>query len=283
MMAERPSYAELLEESLPPKDSPLYELNRDYALRAIDRGNQIADIVEERILVKGAKVLDLGSGDGGVSIAFALRGGQATSLEMSKERIDRMMVWASEKGVEVRPVLGDALNTQLADSEYDIITCNDLLEHVADGQKLAREIDRLLKPGGVLFLETQNRLSILEFLSDSHLRLLGITLLPTRLAAFYAEKIRRRTKHYSVGKIPTPGYVLRIFKNTSVEVTQIHVEDPRRKVLDPTLLRSGPRRRVIGVVNKLGLSGIVLRFVDSWLFRFIPGSIAFVGQKTWDH
>lgn len=278
-MAKKPSYHELLEESLPPKNSPLYQMNREYALAAIYRGNQRADLVERHVPIKGAKILDLGCGDGGISIAYALRGGQVTALDISARRIERMKVWASEHGVAVEGLVADALDTQLAGNEYHIINCNDVLEHVADGQKLAYEIDRLLKPGGVLFLETQNRLSIFEFLSDSHLRLFGITLLPTRWAAFYVEKIRRKTKKYSVGVVPTPGYVKKIFKKTSIAVTPVHVEDPRRKISDPKLLRSGPRRRVMEVLNKSGLSRFALMFVNSRLYQFIPGSIAFIGIK----
>ena len=151
---------------------------------------------------------------------------------------------------------------------------------MVEGQELAHEIDRLLKPGGVLYLATQNRLSIFEFLSDAHYRLFGITLLPRKLAAFYTVKIRRRSKTYDVGHIPTPGYVRRIFGNTSIAVTQVHAEDPRRKVEDPTLFRSGMRRRVVVALNELGLSRILLGFVDSRFFQFLPGSIIFVGIKS---
>ena len=278
-MKEKPTYRELLEEFLQESSICLRQANVDYALEAIDRGNLIADVMEKYIPIRGSKVLDMGCGEGGVAIAFALRGAEVTALDISPSRIERMKVWAAEHDTSVHGVVADVLETGLPGGQYDIVVSNDVLEHVVEGQKLAHEVDRLLKPGGVMYLETQNRLSIFEFLSDSHLRLFGITLLPRRLAAFYAVKIRRRTKLYTVGNIPTLGYVRRIFSETSIDLTPIHFQDPRQKVSDPKLLRSGARRRVMVAAHLLGLSRILLWLVDSPLFQFIPGSIYFVGTK----
>lgn len=47
----------------------------------------------------------------------------------------------------------------LADESVDVVYCFDMIEHIADADELHRmmaEIRRLLKPGGVLFLETPN-------------------------------------------------------------------------------------------------------------------------------
>ena len=181
-MNQRPTYRDLFEESLPDRSSPLYQINLEYGLDAVERGGQAADHIAEHSQIDGEKVLDLGCGEGGMSVAFALRGGQVTSLDIDEDRIYRTQIRASEHNVSVQPVIGDALATQLDGEQFQVIVCNDILEHVVEGQKLAHEIDRLLKPGGVVYLETQNRLSIFEFLSDpanreqSHLHLLLLEL-----------------------------------------------------------------------------------------------------------
>ena len=278
-MTKQVTYRELLEQSLPERSSPLYQLNLDYSLSAIERGYTIVDEVEKHAPVAGKKILDLGCGEGGVAIVFALRGGDATALDISQGKIDRMKTWAEENRVTVQGVAGNALDTGLPGEQFDIIINNDFLEHVVEGGKLALEIDRLLKPGGVLYLATQNRLSILELLKDSHMGLFGLTLLPRNWAAFYAVKIRKRCAAYDVGDIPTPRFVRDIFKNTSIDVTQIPVGDPTEKILNPAMFKSKLKRRVTVGLKRLGLSEILLRFVNSPLFQFIPVSIAFVGIK----
>ena len=46
----------------------------------------------------------------------------------------------------------DVQNITRADSTYDMVICNHVLEHVADDGAALRELVRILKPGGFLFL-----------------------------------------------------------------------------------------------------------------------------------
>lgn len=278
-MKEKPTYRELLEDALPEKSSPIYHCNADYAFTAIERGTQIVDVMERHTPVRGSRVLDMGCGEGGVAIAFALRGGEVTALDVSPERIERMKVWASEHGVAVKGVVGDALETGLPGGHYDIIVCNDFLEHVRQPQALANEIERLLKEGGHLYLSNLNRLSIFWFLSDPHLALFGLTWMPRWLARIYAEKIRRRTKTYSVFVIPTHRYLKRIFGKAGVELTPIGPENPAEKIVNPHLIKSGPKRRAMLVARKLGLTWLVLRLLDSRLNQLFLDMLTYVGEK----
>ncbi|MBF8267065.1 MAG: Methyltransferase type 11 [Dehalococcoidia bacterium] len=278
-MKEKPTYRELLEDSFPEKSSPLYHRNADYAFTAIERGTQIVDIMEKHVSIRGSRVLDLGCGEGGVAIAFALRGGQVTALDASPERIERMKVWASEHGVAVEGVAGDALETGLPSGHYDVVVCNDFLEHVRAPQALAYEIQRLLKEGGHLYLSNLNRLSIFGFLSDPHLSLFGLTWMPRWLAKIYAEKIRRRTESYSVFVIPTHGYLKRIFGKAGVELTSITSENPAEKILNPHLIKSGPKRRAMLAARKLGLTWIAFRLLDSRLNQLFLDMLTYVGKK----
>jgi len=279
MVAERRSYAELLEESLPPKGSPLYKLNRDYALRAIDRGGQIADILERSIPVEGAKVLDMGCGEGGVAIAFALRGAEVTALDVSPGRIERMKVWASEHNVHVNGIVADSLENGLPDSHYDIVISNDFMEHVSQPQGLAYEIERLLKDGGYLYLSNQNRLSIFGFLKDPHLGLFGITWMPRWLARIYAERIRRRTKYYTVFVIPTHRYLKKIFSKTRVELTPITSGNPAEKIANPDLIKVDTKRKLVVFAKKLGLTKIALWLLGSRFSQLFLETLEYVGKK----
>lgn len=278
-MKDKPTYRELLEKALPDKASPFYQQNADYAFSAIERGNAIADVMERYAPVPGSRVLDLGCGEGGVAIAFALRGGEVTALDATPDRIERMEVWASEHGVEVKGVAVDALENGLPGGYFDIIVCNDFMEHISRPQALAYEIDRLLKDGGYLYLSNQNRLSIFGFLRDPHLSLFGITWMPRWLAKVYVEKIRRRAKTYTVFTIPTHGYLKKIFSKTRVELTPIPSSTPAEKIRNPHLMKPSIKRSFMLVAKKLGMTRLALWLLGSRLNQLFLDMLTYVGEK----
>ncbi|MFH1559939.1 MAG: class I SAM-dependent methyltransferase [Chloroflexota bacterium] len=278
-MKEKPTYRELLEESLPHESSPFYQQNADYAFSAIERGNAIADVMERYAPVRGSRILDLGCGEGGVAIAIALRGGEVTALDASPARIERMKVWASEHGVDVKGVAADALENGLPGGHFDIIVCNDFMEHIDRPQALAYEIDRLLKDGGHLYLSNQNRLSIFGFLRDPHLSLFGITWMPRWLAKVYVEKIRRRARTYTVFTIPTHGYLKRIFSKTRVELTPIPSDTPAEKILNPHLMKPSAKRSLLLGAKNLGMTRLALWFLGSRFNQFFLDMLTYVGKK----
>lgn len=54
-------------------------------------------------------------------------------------------------------VLGDARKMSFAANSFDLITCWDVIEHIKEDDQLLKEIYRVLKPGGIVFLSTPNR------------------------------------------------------------------------------------------------------------------------------
>ena len=278
-MTGKLTYRELLEDSLPDKSSPLYQMNLDYALSAIERGGIIAEIMEEHIPFSGCKVLDLGCGEGGVAIAFALKGAAVTALDVSPDRIERMKVWSKEHGVVVEGVVASALETGLAPNQYDIVICNDFMEHVTQPQLLAYEIERLLKDGGYFYLSVQNRLSLSGVMSDPHTRLFGLTWMPRWLAKIYAVKIRRRTESYSVFVIPTNKYLNRIFNNTTVKLSSLISTNASEQISNPQIVGSKYRRLILVTIKRLRLTWLALRLLDSRFNQFLLGMLTYIGQK----
>jgi 2-polyprenyl-3-methyl-5-hydroxy-6-metoxy-1,4-benzoquinol methylase len=90
------------------------------------------------------RLLDLGSGLAGYSQIFATQGARVISVDLLKTELPPIP--------GLSQVQGDALSVPLVGATFDVIFCASLIEHVADPLRLVKEIERLLKPGGVAYV-----------------------------------------------------------------------------------------------------------------------------------
>ena len=105
-------------------------------------------------LLEPAKVLlDCGCADGTLTTAFADTAGVTTALGI--EIMDLLAVDAEERGIRV---LRADLNNPFAldDSCVDIVTANQVIEHLHNTDGFLSEIHRVLRPGGIFVLSTNN-------------------------------------------------------------------------------------------------------------------------------
>jgi 2-polyprenyl-6-hydroxyphenyl methylase/3-demethylubiquinone-9 3-methyltransferase len=104
------------------------------------------------------RVLDIGCGGGILSESMAKMGAVVTGLDAEVEAISTAQHHATEQGLSVQYVCESVEQHLLEKPEsYDVITCMEMLEHVACPQQIIHHAARLLKPGGFLFLSTLNR------------------------------------------------------------------------------------------------------------------------------
>lgn len=106
-----------------------------------------ADVVR-----KGHTVLDVGSGSGtDALIASHLvgPGGTVIGLDMTRAMRERLLENARKMGTEnVQVVDGEAEDIPQPDGSVDVVTTNGVLNLVPDKARAAREIHRILRPGG---------------------------------------------------------------------------------------------------------------------------------------
>ncbi len=114
--------------------------------------------VRERCSLAGARVLDVGCGGGLLSEAMAAEGAEVIGIDMAQALIDVARLHLHESGhtVDYRCTSVEALAAEDPES-FDAITCMEMLEHVPDPGSVISACERLLKPGGRLFLSTLNR------------------------------------------------------------------------------------------------------------------------------
>jgi SAM-dependent methyltransferase len=97
----------------------------------------------------GMDVVDVGCGSGGtVAIPAALRGARVTGVDVTPELFDDARRRASEAGVEVEWVEGDAAALPLDDDGFDRVLSTFGHAFAPDQEGAARELVRVCRPGG---------------------------------------------------------------------------------------------------------------------------------------
>jgi 2-polyprenyl-6-hydroxyphenyl methylase/3-demethylubiquinone-9 3-methyltransferase len=106
---------------------------------------------------QGKTVLDLGCAGGFMAEAMALRGAHVTGIDPASDAIDAARAHARTTGLRIGYDVGVGEALPYDDSSFDAVICVDVLEHVADLNKVLSEVARTLRPGGVFLFDTINR------------------------------------------------------------------------------------------------------------------------------
>ncbi len=100
------------------------------------------------------KIIDIGCGDGSVSLPLLLPDRYLTLLDISSTMLSlaRSRVPSDLTG-NVKIIQDDFLSVPFEDQSFDVVICMGVLAHVASPSDVIQKVARLLKPGGTLILE----------------------------------------------------------------------------------------------------------------------------------
>lgn len=114
--------------------------------------------VDERAVLRGSQVLDVGCGGGILADSMAHSGADVTGIDASEAAIGTARLQQMQSGAKVQYLraVPEAFAREHA-AQYDIVTCMELLEHVPQPAEVVRACARLAKPGGHVFFSTLNR------------------------------------------------------------------------------------------------------------------------------
>jgi len=171
-----------------------YEYHYDYIV-----SEARADFCVLADLGPGSRVLDTGSGWGGLTLSMARDAGEVYALDRTLEHLEFVSIRARQEGLpNVHPVGASALHLPFAEGFFDFIVMNGVLEWVGSGEGGAspttlqgaalQQAWQKLKVGGQLYVGIENRWGIVYFVGrrDPHTGLRFVTLLPRWLADHYA-------------------------------------------------------------------------------------------------
>jgi SAM-dependent methyltransferase len=132
----------------------------DYAVFEYWRSAKLMQYLERAGVRVLGRVLDDGCGGGGMCVSFAEEASSVVGIEPTERFRDAGVRLARERGVSnVRFLQADGTRLPFPDAVFDLVLSHAVIEHVADPPAYLSEARRMLKPGGVLFLETAPYLS----------------------------------------------------------------------------------------------------------------------------
>ncbi|HYP21713.1 MAG TPA: class I SAM-dependent methyltransferase, partial [Chloroflexia bacterium] len=208
--------------------------------------------------VSGVRLLDLGAGMGGLSVALQREFGgaglavQATDYNPSYAEIARLRAKRYGLDLPITVAAGEAL--PYADGLFNVVLCLDVLEHVQDVEAVLGETYRVLKPGGVVLTTVPNRRAF----RDPHYHLPLINWLPAPLADRIIERAGRsksggplqdRQEHSELNTY-TWGAFARLASGVGFRVR----DQVRHRIMSGEIRQlHGWRRTLLAGVRRLGL------------------------------
>jgi 2-polyprenyl-6-hydroxyphenyl methylase / 3-demethylubiquinone-9 3-methyltransferase len=106
-----------------------------------------------------AVLVDLACGAGLLAPHVSHLGYRLVGIDLVRASLDQ----AREHGIS--PVLGDVNAVPLADGCADVVSAGEILEHVPDPSTVVAQACRLLRPGGLLVLDTINATALGRFIT----------------------------------------------------------------------------------------------------------------------
>lgn len=182
-----------------PESAPNFASTLAWVVGRFAEGREVARTIRAALPGPTLAVLDLGSGNGGVSLGLcdeptlsvtacdSYLNGEVIELRAATDRSFHHTVGRGER-------------LPFRDAAFDAVVLLDVVEHVAAARDLGREVARVLRPGGLAVITTPPRWRFL-LSGDPHHGIRGLALLPAPLQRLVAERWLRRTARYDVAHL----------------------------------------------------------------------------------
>lgn len=105
----------------------------------------------------GKRAADVGCGAGLIAEPLARLGAEVTGIDAAAENVAAAKAHAAGQGLAIDYRAG---GIEALDGPYDLVTCLEVVEHVADVDAFLAGLAGALAPGGLLILSTPNRTTL---------------------------------------------------------------------------------------------------------------------------
>lgn len=149
---------------------------------------KVRALLSEVTDLRGARVLEVGTGSGAIAASLVEAVGPLGRVD-AIDVVDERVV---TDGVHFTQVGGTEVPFE--DASFDVVISNHVIEHVgdrADQLHHLRELRRVLRPGGWVYLAMPNRWRVME----PHFKLPFLSWLPPSLRSSYVRLVRRGERY----------------------------------------------------------------------------------------
>jgi 2-polyprenyl-6-hydroxyphenyl methylase/3-demethylubiquinone-9 3-methyltransferase len=103
----------------------------------------------------GKSALDIGCGAGLLCEPLARLGAAVTGVDAAAENVAAAAAHAEGMGLDIRYMAGEVAGLDIG--QFDLVTCVEVIEHVANKPAFLRDVAARLAPDGLLVMSTPNR------------------------------------------------------------------------------------------------------------------------------
>jgi len=183
-------------------------------------------------LVAGKRVLDVGCGEGYGAALLAERAREVVGVDYSPAAIEHARAAYRAPNLRFERMDATALEPELG--TFDVVTCFEVIEHLADDEALLAGIARVLAPGGSLVLSTPNALvdELFEAVGGHehyayHVNMLAPGALRRRVRAhfrdvrLYGQSVRRSGLHAALKTLDVLNLRHRLVRSRRVQASLV--------------------------------------------------------------
>ena len=135
----------------------------DFSLSSVDRSRYAVTAMGGPSVFRGARVLDVGCAYGGFLVAASEAGARVLAgIDVNEELLKLARLQLADYRKSATLDRFDITAPDVVDKlgRFDVILCNDVLEHVVDPEAASAHLAELLDRGGSLFLQIPNGKSV---------------------------------------------------------------------------------------------------------------------------
>lgn len=109
-------------------------------------------IQEYKKIQPSMRVLEIGCGDGGNLVPFARRGCSVMGVDLAASRIKVAQECFAQLELEGEFMAANIFEVKELERKFDLIICHDVLEHIPDKAQFIDNLQKYVKPGGIVFM-----------------------------------------------------------------------------------------------------------------------------------